>query len=79
MGKMNDIGNRKIGARVFPVVDLGRCSRCQGCIEIAPEVFRYNEETGSIDVVDLPEYPVDTVNEAMKYCPEDCISWEERG
>lgn len=74
---MKDTLNRKMVVKAFPVVDLGRCSRCQGCIEIAPDVFRYNEETGSVEVIDLPAYPVDKVNEAIKYCPEDCISWEE--
>jgi ferredoxin len=75
--KMKDSPNRKMVAKAFPAVDLGRCSRCQGCIEIAPEIFRYNEETGSVDVIDLPVYPMDKVNEAIKYCPEDCISWDK--
>ena len=62
---------------MIPVVDLGRCSRCEGCIEIAPEVFRYNKDTGCIEVIDLSQYPVDKVNEAIKNCPEDCIFWDE--
>jgi ferredoxin len=32
---------------------------------------------GHIEVVDLAEYPEDEVDEAIKYCPEDCIYWEE--
>ena len=73
---MKDTLNRKMASKAFPVVDLGRCSRCQGCIEIAPDVFRYNKETGSVEVIDLLAYPVDRVNEVIKYCPEDCISWD---
>jgi ferredoxin len=68
---------KKAGAQMIPMVDLGHCSRCEGCIEIAPEVFRYNQETGLIQVIDLSEYPVDEVNEAIKNCPEDCIFWDE--
>lgn len=68
---------RTAEAGMVPVIDLGRCSRCRGCIEIAPEVFRYNAETGLIEVVDLLVYPAETVDEAIKNCPEDCISWEK--
>ncbi|MDR3630874.1 MAG: ferredoxin [Desulfocapsaceae bacterium] len=67
---------KETGPRMIPVVDLGRCSRCEGCIEIAPEVFRVNTDTACIEVIDLPEYPIDKVNETITYCPEDCISWE---
>ena len=67
----------KVEKKSFPVVDLGRCSRCEVCLELAPEVFRYNRETGCIEVIDLPEYPRDKVDEAIKNCPEDCISWEQ--
>lgn len=59
-----------------PVIDLGRCTECAGCIEIAPEVFRYNSATGMMEVADLLRYPEDLVDEAIKNCPEDCISWE---
>jgi ferredoxin len=59
-----------------PSIDLGRCSECEGCIEIAPAVFRYNSSTGMMEVIEQDEYPEDLVNEAIKNCPEDCISWE---
>ena len=59
-----------------PDVDIGACSLCMGCVEICPEVFRYND-AGCIEVIDLPEYPVKEVDEAIKYCPEDCIGWQE--
>jgi ferredoxin len=60
----------------FPTIDLGRCTECKGCIEIAPEVFRYNTSTGMMEVIELAYYPEDLVDEAIKNCPEDCISWE---
>lgn len=60
----------------FPSIDLGRCSECKGCIEIAPTVFRFNTSTAMMEVIDLEQYPEDLVNDAMQNCPEDCISWE---
>jgi len=59
-----------------PVVDIGACSLCMGCVELCPEVFRLNENTGYIEVIDLPAYPQECVDEAIKYCPQDCIAWE---
>ena len=59
----------------IPVVDIGSCSVCGGCIEVSPEVFRLNA-AGYIEVIMLDEYPAETVDEAIKYCPEDCIQWE---
>ena len=46
-----------------------------GCVEVCPEVFRLNEDLGVIEVIDLDVYPRDTVDEAIKYCPEDAIEW----
>ena len=59
-----------------PVVDIGACSLCMGCVELCPEVFRLNENTGYIEVIDSPAYPQECVDEAIKYCPQDCIEWE---
>ena len=59
-----------------PVIDLSRCTDCDSCLEICPEVFRRNEETGLIEIVDLEEYPEDRVSEAIALCPADCIEWE---
>lgn len=61
----------------LPIIDLGRCSECLGCIEIAPDIFRYNVDTGCMEVADLKSYQEDLVEEAMKNCPKDCIYWEE--
>lgn len=65
--------------KTFPVIDLGHCSDCQGCIEVAPDVFRYNSATGKMEVIDLAEYQRDVVEEAMKNCPKNCILWETIG
>jgi ferredoxin len=34
-------------------------------------------DTGYITVADLNAYPQVCVDEAIKYCPEDVITWEE--
>lgn len=60
-----------------PAVDIGLCSDCGGCIEIAPEIFRFNENGGYIEVIELDQYVKQDVDEAIKNCPEDCIYWEE--
>jgi len=47
-----------------------------GCVEVCPEVFSQSD-VGFIVVADLDDYPQACVNEAIKYCPEDAIGWEE--
>ena len=59
-----------------PEVDIGHCSLCGGCIEVCLLVFRLNE-AGYVEVAELTCYPDSEVEEAIKYCPEDCISWED--
>ena len=58
-----------------PAVDIGLCTLCEGCLEMAPTVFMMNH-AGYIEVAELEVYPEDEVNDAIKYCPEDCIGWE---
>jgi ferredoxin len=60
----------------IPVIDLGECVDCDACIEMCPSVFRRNA-LGFIEVVELFEYLEDEVEEAIKNCPADCITWDE--
>ena len=60
----------------IPVVDIGVCTKCGGCIEVAPEVFSINPAAGYIEVLELDHYPEQEVDEAIKICPVDCITWE---
>ncbi len=62
----------------IPEIDTWICSKCEGCVEVCPAVFRTNHDTGSIEVVELAEYPVDEVDEAIKCCPVESISWMEQ-
>ena len=59
-----------------PLVELSECIKCGVCVEICPEVFRMND-AGYIEVIGLTNYPESDVNEAIKYCPVDCIFWEK--
>ena len=61
----------------IPSIDLSRCTGCDSCLEVCPEVFRRNGETGLIEVVELSQYPENEVQEAISICPADCISWED--
>jgi len=60
----------------IPEVDIGQCSLCGGCIEVCPMVFRLNE-AGYVEVAELSCYPKPDIEEAIKYCPENCIYWKE--
>jgi ferredoxin len=57
-----------------PDIDIGACTLCMGCVEICPEVFRFND-AGYIEVIDLQEYSEKDIDYAIMLCPEDCISW----
>ena len=60
-----------------PVVDIGACTLCMGCVEVAPQIFRLNHAAGYIEVIELDSYPAQDVDEAIKYCPENAIAWEK--
>lgn len=60
----------------IPTIDLGRCSQCLACVAVCPAVFRLSH-AGYLEVLDLAVYPEAEIQEAIKYCPEDCIYWEE--
>jgi len=59
-----------------PIVELSDCIACGVCAEVSPSVFRLND-AGYIEVVEFAAYPQEDVNDAIKYCPADCIAWIE--
>ena len=58
-----------------PFVDLSNCTLCGTCVEVCPEVFRISD-AGYVEVIELSAYPEESVDQAIKFCPEDCIFWE---
>ena len=58
-----------------PIVELSECIVCGVCVEACPQVFRLND-AGYVEVIELAEYPEAEVNDAIKFCPVDCIHWE---
>ena len=61
----------------IPVVDLSLCTVCLGCLDAAPDVFQLSE-AGYVVVVEMEVYPENDVNDAIKYCPEDAIYWDDK-
>jgi ferredoxin len=62
--------------KTIPSLDLGECSGCESCVEVCPQVFRRNPQTGLIEVMEIEDYPEEEVLEAIKLCPADCIGLE---
>ena len=60
-----------------PVIELGDCVLCGICVEICPEVFSLNE-VGYVEIIGFSDYPEAQIDDAIKNCPSDCISWEDR-
>jgi len=58
-----------------PVIDLSDCILCGICSDLCPEIFNLND-AGYIEITELQEYPRACVDEAVRNCPKDCISWE---
>jgi ferredoxin len=67
-------GKRLTNKMKAPIVELSDCIVCGVCVETCPEVFRLND-AGYIEVIELAVYPESEVNDAIKYCPVDCIHW----
>ena len=68
-------GKRLTNEMKAPVVELSECIVCGVCVETCPQAFRLND-AGYIEVIELTVYPKPDVNDAIKYCPVDCIHWE---
>ncbi|MBW1921293.1 MAG: ferredoxin [Deltaproteobacteria bacterium] len=60
-----------------PVIDYLRCTDCESCLSLFPHIFHRNEDTGLIEVMDLPEYALEEVGQAISMCPADCIEWQK--
>ncbi len=61
-----------------PEVDLSECSICEICVDLCPIAFQISD-AGYVEVMPLDEYPVKEIDEVIKNCRGDCISWNESG
>lgn len=59
-----------------PDIELSDCICCEVCTAVCPTVFVRND-AGYIEVQELPVYPENEVDEAIKNCPANCIFWKE--
>ncbi|MBF0241523.1 MAG: ferredoxin [Desulfamplus sp.] len=62
-----------------PVIDISECVLCDICIDICPDVFIKNQ-AGYIEIKDNLSEEIyksleDDINEAIKNCRGDCLSW----
>ena len=48
------------------------CSGCLACVELAPEIFAY-DEASHVAVVLRNPCEEDLARKAASYCPDDCI------
>lgn len=48
------------------------CSGCQACVEMAPEIFAFDAQSGVAVVITSPCLE-ETAHKAAAYCPDDCI------
>ncbi|HSL60739.1 MAG TPA: ferredoxin [Desulfotignum sp.] len=59
-----------------PAIDLGCCILCEICVELASHAFEITD-SGFVQVLPLDDYQDESIHEAVKNCPKDCIFWEE--
>jgi ferredoxin len=56
-------------------LDLERCTGCQACVELCPEVFGWDETT-ELPFLKTSQSTEAEVLKAAAFCPKDCISIE---
>lgn len=59
------------------IINEEECTGCESCVEICPDVFGFDEETGLAYVIQPEGGPEEEVQEAIDSCPVECIYWEE--
>jgi ferredoxin len=69
-------GEREVSMAKIPHVEQNDCISCGLCVEVAPEVFRLNDQDLS-EVYNPSGAPEEKIQEAIDSCPVQCISWEE--
>lgn len=60
-----------------PVVELSECGLCDICVDMCPGVFIKND-SGYIEVAEsVCGCSEEDINDAIRNCRGDCISWDE--
>ena len=59
------------------IIDTYLCNGCGTCVEMCPEVFRFDETSGKAELVTAEPEITDEVYQAAAYCPEKCIEIQE--
>jgi len=59
-----------------PAIELSDCIRCEICVELHPLVFQLTD-AGYIEITDKPDYDEAQIDEVIKYCPCNCVYWED--
>lgn len=57
-------------------IEMDECIGCESCVEIAPDVFTFDEGQGKAQVVNPDGADEATIQEAIDTCPAHCIHWE---
>jgi len=59
------------------VIDTDECTGCESCVEVAPDVFGFDEDNEVAYVIKEEGGPEDEIQEAIDSCPVECIYLEE--
>ena len=59
-----------------PDIDLSDCSMCGICVDLCPRTFQINA-AGYVEVIYSADYSKEDIDEAIKNCRGNCISWKE--
>ncbi len=60
-----------------PVIDIGDCVLCDICVELCPKTFQKND-AGYIEIIDFDgEYTEEEIDDIIRNCRGDCLSWDE--
>ena len=58
------------------VIDVEECMGCEACVEIAPDVFGFNDDDEKAFVIKAEGGNETLIQEAIDSCPASCITLE---
>ena len=58
-------------------IDEEECIGCESCVELCPDVFKFNDDTDKAEVIDEDKGGEGCVEEAIASCPGECIHIDE--